>query len=370
MRGRFNMFSGNGNNSNNGNSDSEKIANLTLMLLAISCVIASRNFNRHLFSNPPVSREVESSTAVALRGPSPTLFGLATGGVTAVLSMPRHIVENKYNGRQSVGNEIISRNNLTTVTPSQLPDEGYMYRVRFCHTSTSNAIGTIPATLGYVASVQHCAVLVEGFKINPEDGTIIGDKPAIVAVYGYNNCISRDKREIIKNRMVQDLKDLTGMKENNPEFQRILKDQLRCAAGLNLDDNGQLRGMPGTGFMNEACADFLDKKQENPFIARKEDVLNVESMMPLVAVQAGFNETVNHCSTATLNHAHRNCGTAAMFGVHRMYVAAGSLSKNAERQALHEKQKNFAKGVNQGVGVTRNKTIERAASLPSIKFNG
>lgn len=359
------MFSGNGNNRDLENKD-----NLTLMLLAFSGVLVSRNFYRYLSSNRQVPREVKSPTAVALRGPSPTLFGLATGGATAALSMPRHIVENKYNGRQRVGNEIIRRENLMTVTPSQLPDEGYMYRVRFCHTSTSHALRIIPATLGYVAGVQHCGVLVEGFKVTQgDDGKtiIVGDKPAIMAVYGYNNSTSRGKREIIKNRMVKDLKTLTALEETNPAFQAILKDQLRCAAGLITDGAGHLRGIPGTGFMAEANADFLGDK--DPFLAHREDAPTVESLMPLSAVQAGFNETVIYCAETSLNHAHRNCGTAAMFGLHRMYAAADSSSKPALEE-LHERQKSFAKGVNQGVGVTRNRIVERAATLPSIKLRG
>lgn len=357
MRRGLNMFRRNGN--------AENINELTRMLAVSGVLLASRGLHMYLFSNPQVTREVKSSTAVALRGPSPTLFGLATGGGTAALSMFRHIPENMYYGRQSVGDELISRNTLMTVTPSQLPDEGHMYRVRFCHTATSHSLGTIPATLGSIARIQHCGVLVEGFQINPEDGTIIGDKPTIVAVYGYNNCTSKGKREIIKNRMVKDLKDLTGRDETDPEFQAILKDQLLCAAGLKMDDAGQLRGMQGTGFMNEACADFLGT---DDFYALKEGVVNIKSLIPLSAVQAGFDEAVGHCANTSLNHAHRNCGTAAMVGVHRMYAAAES-SSNAEQQELHEKQLNFAKGVNKGIGVDRNRTLERAASLPSIKFN-
>lgn len=302
----------------------------------------------------------------ALRSATPSFFGLARGGAVASLSMPRHYIENMQNASQGIGNEPIFREKLITVTPLQLPDEGYMYRVRFCHTPTSHALGPIPAVLGYVAGVQHCGVLIEGFRIN-QDGAIMYSKPAIVAVYGLNNSISKNKRDELKKRMEQDLRGLqTGLDENEPQFLAVLKNQLKYAAGLNMDlKNGSLQGISGLGFMNEACSDFLGTDN---FFALKEDTLRMESLMPLSAVQKGFDATVLYCATNPLNHAHRNCGTAAMLCIHKMYTNAyASDSLKPELQELHQKQINFAKRVNHGIGVTRNKYIKDADPHSTLK---
>lgn len=312
---------------------------------------------KNLFSNK-ISEEVKAkkNDNVVLRSPTPSFFGLARGGAVASLSMPRHYTENMQSGSQCMGNEPIFREKLTTVTPLLLPDEGHLYRVRFCHMPTSHALSFIPALLGHVVGVQHCGVLIEGFKIN-QNGTVISEKPAIVAVYGFNNNISKNKRNELKNRIEQDLRGLQkGKREDQSQFLDILKNQLKYAAGLDLDlKDGSLRGISGIGFMNEACSDFLGT---DSFFALKEDKFRVKSLMPLAAVKKGFDEMIFSCAINPLNHAHRNCGTVAILCIHEMYANAyASGLINPALQELHQKQINFAKRVNHGIGVTRNKYV-------------